>query len=441
MLEALERGNLFLGPARRPPPAGIAITTSSPTCCEPTCSTSSPTRVPALHRRASEWYEQNGERSEAIRHALAGRRLRRAQRTWSSGRSRRCARADRRPPLLALARGASRRGGPGQAGAQRSRTPERCFANGELEGVEARLRDAERWLDPTAAACATDDPSTRMVVVDEEEFRRLPGDRSPSTAPHALAVGDVAGTVAYAPAGARPRRSEDDHLGAASAAATPGARLLDERGSRDRAPFVRRGHGEPAAKAGHLSDVIGCSIALADIRIAQGRLREAMRTYERGLQRREGPRRTRLSAGAADMHVGMSELFRERNDLAAAAQHLLSSRSWVKRTGLPQNRYRSRVAMARIRQAEGDLDGALELLDEAERLYVGDFSPDVRPVAAVKARAWIAQGQLSEADGLGAGARCHGRGRPHLRPRIRARHPRQIAPRAGHARSRQPRHR
>ena len=32
--------------------------------------------------------------------------------------------------------------------------------------------------------------------------------------------------------------------------------------------------------------------------------------------------------------------------------------------------------MARIREAEGDLDGALDLLDEAERLYVGDFSPE-----------------------------------------------------------------
>src|SRR3712207_8379378 len=43
-----------------------------------------------------------------------------------------------------------------------------------------------------------------------------------------------------------------------------------------------------------------------------------------------------------------------------------------------QNRYRWRVAMARIRQDEGDLDGALELLHQADRLYVGDFSPNVR---------------------------------------------------------------
>ena len=53
--------------------------------------------------------------------------------------------------------------------------------------------------------------------------------------------------------------------------------------------------------------------------------------------------------------------------------------------------------MARIRRAEGDLDGALNLLDEAEGLHTRDFSPDVRPVDALKTRVWLAQGRLGEA--------------------------------------------
>ena len=55
--------------------------------------------------------------------------------------------------------------------------------------------------------------------------------------------------------------------------------------------------------------------------------------------------------------------------------------------------------MARIREAQGDLDGALDQLDEAERLYVGVFSPNVHPIAALKARVWVAQGRLDEALG------------------------------------------
>ena len=151
-------------------------------------------------------------------------------------------------------------------------------------------------------------------------------------------------------------------------------------------------------RAGYIADIFGCAIALADIRRAQGRLGEAMRTYEQALQRapeQGGP----VLRGTADMYVGMSEVYRERDDLPAATQHLLRSQELGEHTGLPQNRYRWRVAMARIRQAEGDLGGALDLLNEAERLYVGDFFPNVRPVPALKARVWIAQGRLGEALG------------------------------------------
>ena len=78
-------------------------------------------------------------------------------------------------------------------------------------------------------------------------------------------------------------------------------------------------------------------------------------------------------------------------------QHLLRSKELGEHTGFPQNRYRWHVAMARIREAQGDLDGALDLLDEAERLYMSDFSPNVHPIAARKTRVWLAQGRLDEA--------------------------------------------
>ena len=99
------------------------------------------------------------------------------------------------------------------------------------------------------------------------------------------------------------------------------------------------------------------------------------------------------------MYVGMSELHRERDDLPAATQQLLRSQELGEHTGLPQNRYRWRVAMARIREAEGDLGGALDLLNEAARLYVGDFFPNVRPVPALRARVRVARGELGEALG------------------------------------------
>jgi LuxR family maltose regulon positive regulatory protein len=99
------------------------------------------------------------------------------------------------------------------------------------------------------------------------------------------------------------------------------------------------------------------------------------------------------------MYVGMSELEREHNHLQTAMQLLLRSQEQGEHTGFPQHPYRWRVAMAQLRKAQGDLDGALALLDEAEPLYVSDFFPNVRPVAALKARSWIAQGRLGQAIG------------------------------------------
>jgi LuxR family maltose regulon positive regulatory protein len=123
-----------------------------------------------------------------------------------------------------------------------------------------------------------------------------------------------------------------------------------------------------------------------------------MTTYERALQWATEPGAP-VRQGAADMYVGMSDLHREHNDLKTATQHLLTSQALGELAGLPQNPYRWCAAMARIRQAQGDLDEALDLLDQAERLYDGAFSPNVRPVATRKIRLWVAQGRLVEALG------------------------------------------
>jgi ATP/maltotriose-dependent transcriptional regulator MalT len=354
-----------------------------------------PDDVPELHRRASRWLEHNGERSEAIRHALAARDFERAADLVELAipamrRSRQEAAVhgwlELLPDEVVRVRPVLR---VGFAGA--------LLARGELEGVEGRLRDVERWLDETTGIRqGSHAPSAEMVVVDDEEFRRLPAMIELYRAALALARGDVPGTVRHA------RRTldlapADEHLGRAGAAGLMGLAFWST-------GDLEAGHSAYAEcmaglrRTGHIADTFGCAIALADIRIVQGRLREAMRTYEQALQsasEQGGP----VLRGTADMHVGMSELHRERDDLPAATRQLLRSQELGEHTGLPQNRYRWRVAMARIHQAEGDLGGALDLLDEAERLYVSDFFPNVRPIPALRARVRVAQGELGEALG------------------------------------------
>jgi LuxR family maltose regulon positive regulatory protein len=53
--------------------------------------------------------------------------------------------------------------------------------------------------------------------------------------------------------------------------------------------------------------------------------------------------------------------------------------------------------MSRIRAGEGAPDSALDLLDEAASVYVPGLLPETRPIGAMKARIWITQGRLVDA--------------------------------------------
>ena len=218
--------------------------------------------------------------------------------------------------------------------------------------------------------------------------------RSRSTEPFPATDPLVTRTIAHA------RRAlelvdADDDLGQGAASALLGLAYWTN-GDLEAASSLYAGALARIEKAGFRSDAIGVSLALADMRIAQGRLHDAMLTYERGLELAADQGGVTLR-GAADMHTGISEILRQRDDLAGAARHLQQAMHLGEANGLPQNPYRSRVAAAGIRQAEGDPEAALQLLAEADRLYATDYSPEVRPVGALKARAWIANGRLSEA--------------------------------------------
>jgi LuxR family maltose regulon positive regulatory protein len=87
----------------------------------------------------------------------------------------------------------------------------------------------------------------------------------------------------------------------------------------------------------------------------------------------------------------------EQDELDAAAAHFETARRLGPDASLPENHYRWYAAMAALRQARGDLDGAVELLEQAADRYLPGFFPDLRPLPAAIARVRIAQGRLAEA--------------------------------------------
>ena len=353
-----------------------------------------PDRVRELHARASDWFEQHGERSEAIGQALAAGDVERAADLVELAipamrRSRQEATLrgwlEALPPELVRVRPVLSIGLVGV-----------LMASGDLERVEGPLRDAERWLETTTGSGKGGDAeSAAMVIVDDEEYRRLPGTIEMYRAALAQVHGDTLGTVRHA------RRAlelspDDDHLGRAAAAGFLGLACWTS-GDLEAAHSAYAACMAGLRQAGHDSDVLGSTIAMADIRLAQGRLTEATRTYEQALRlvsEQIGP----VLVGTADMHIGMSQIACERNDLPAATRHLRHAQALGEQLGLRPHRYRWPVAMARIRQLEGDPDGALDLLDEAEHRYDGsDFFPNARPIPAMRARVLMARGNVAEA--------------------------------------------
>jgi LuxR family transcriptional regulator, maltose regulon positive regulatory protein len=348
-----------------------------------------PDDLAELHRRASRWYEQNALRPEAIRHAVAAGDFAHAadlvELEW---------------PALALARQEVTLRGWLDALPDEQLCCRPVLSNvyagmllssGELDGVDRRLRDAERWLTPGQLSDAR---AAGMVVLNEGDFRTLPGSVAVHRAGYALARGNLVETVSHA------RRAlelapEDDHLTRGGATALMG--LAAWAGGDLETAY--RSYAEGMAdvqRGGHLSGTVGRAVTLADIRVAQGRLRDAMHIYEHALQLASEQGGT-VVRGTADMYVGLSELHRERNELDAATRSLLRSQELGEQSGFAQNRYRWRVAMARIHQARGDHDAALDLLSEAQPLFMLDFSPNVRPIAAVRARLLLHQGRTDAA--------------------------------------------
>ena len=196
MLEALERGNLFLVPLddkrhwyRYHHLFADVLQAHS--------MEEQPDRVPILHRRAGEWYEHNGLPADAVRHAIAGEDFERA-----AGLVELAAQAmlgsSREPTLLEWLKAL-----PDELVRARP-VLSVYYAFASLSGVgsevaEARLRDAERWLDATADTSERREaPSGEMVVVDEEGFRSLPGSIAIARAYSAGALDDVPGMVTYA---------------------------------------------------------------------------------------------------------------------------------------------------------------------------------------------------------------------------------------------------
>jgi LuxR family maltose regulon positive regulatory protein len=133
---------------------------------------------------------------------------------------------------------------------------------------------------------------------------------------------------------------------------------------------------------------------LGELRVKQGRLREAERFFERALSWATDAGGDRLPV-AGEPLIWLGELARERNELATAERYLTQGLDLIHQWA-PIAAIEGTLSLARLRYAQGDTMGTNEAIEEAERLAVMfDASQmDDYVVAVCRARLSALQGDF-----------------------------------------------
>jgi LuxR family maltose regulon positive regulatory protein len=387
MLEELERANLFLLPLdeqRR----WWRLHHLFADLLRARMLQTKPDLVPELHRRAAGWCEQHGLIDEAIRHALAA-----GDTPWATRLvEEHLGETLRRGESVALARWLSLLSDD----TVRSR-PGLCLAKAmtelnldHLEEAERLLEHAERAFDhhgreppelqiPTYGGMVAQVPAAIALLRAELAYDRADPDTVATFARAALA-----------------HMADHEHgprLFARSllvGADWMTGRVVDTEPAF--AELLAEGRAAPASYP-----VLRTCFMLGLVQQAQGKLGAALRTYREGLRlATEGDWFSVYHAGEA--HVGIAQVLYQRNQPGEALQHATQGveccRQVIELTELDV----ALVALAWVRQAMGDPDGALEAMEEACRTY---SRPDVvalaYPAWSERARLQLTLGRVEEA--------------------------------------------
>jgi LuxR family maltose regulon positive regulatory protein len=346
-----------------------------------------PGRVPGLHRAAATWHEEHGFADDAIRHAMAA-----GETAWAARLV-----EQHVEELLRRSEGATlnRWLAALPADSVRSR-PRLCLAEavsavvgGRLEAVEPLLADAERAFAMTGEE--PHEPSTPRAL---SVLANVPASIAFLHAEVARLRGDAACAIA---------RDQEAlaHLGESdwllhSLIAWNQAVADWQRGRLGQAERALAAVAAERRAAGEGYLAIRVSHDLGQVQLAQGRLGAALDTYRQGLEATGEAGDQLPHLGIA--HVGLAEVLYERDELPAALEHATQGVARCRHLADTTPLAIGLGMLARIRQAQGDVAGAVEAIGQADRV---ELSPQIvsllNPAPVWRARLLLANGEVAAA--------------------------------------------
>lgn len=338
--------------------------------------------LPALHRRAGQWFAAEALWPEAVRHALAGGEPEQAARWAERGASALIDRSD----VRALQAWFAKLPAPLVAGSLRLR-----LAKAWAETLSFRIREAKRSVE--AIAALLDTPADATPAADDDPT--LPAEVASLRALIAGFADDIPASLACGAEADRLPGAPRWALRFAQAARIFG---LAYSGRSDELRQLRPTLQAPDAHAEPLYASVFRFSMLGLASLVEGRLHEAAGTFEHALAHAEAMA-GRESAAAALPAGYLATLYYERNDLVRA-RRVLEGRAAIAMAACPLGSLlRHACGAARLYAREGDVASALVVLDEAREL--ADERDWLRLRAGCDAEAvrlLIRAGRLADAD-------------------------------------------
>jgi LuxR family maltose regulon positive regulatory protein len=352
-----------------------------------------PDRVPMLHIRASEWYEQNGFADEAIEHALRGEDFERAahlieeqaEAVWGRGEETKLGRwLDGLPPELVLTK------------------PQLCifhawklFTRGQQDAAEQSLQAAEKALGPSTDLATETSPIERDQR-SEPDRMKIQGRAAAIRAFLAFFRGDVPGIIQFARQALEFLPEQDLTWRSTVAIALGDAHSI--KGEMVAAYQAQSEALEACKVAGDIYLVMLTNLKVATTLRSQGRLQ---RTIEICRQQMQLANEYGLSqTGLVGWLLAIwGEVLAELNDLAGAIDKARKGVELAERSEILAGIGRSYGCLTRILFSSGDLASAEEIIQKIENIArESDVPPWITvQMAAWQARLWLAQDKLEAA--------------------------------------------